>query len=528
MSEGGDPAPDAVPATERSGGSRRVVYACLLLTGAATLALEVVASRVLTPYVGGGLTVWTAILSLTLLALAGGYHLGSRWSLGDARRRFIGVPAFAALLLVCLAILLPALLPRLTAVGALEGAFLGAALILAPALVLLSAMGPLAVALLRGGRGDGGAGEVFAVSTVGSVAGVYLAAFLLLPFLSPMAALTALAIGLAAVSALAALGLRAPRALAVPLIVAAAAAALAPGDGPEEIVQGDLRFRRVATERHPQGTVVVVDVTRDGFPGRVRVYLEGNHLQSAVATEIPGNPLRYAAVVNALIEATAPPGGRVLALGLAGGAGVSELARAGYAVRAVDVNPAAPEIARRWFDLAPGVETTVADARRYAADCEARYDVVFIDVFSGVEIPDHLVTREFFAAVADCLTPEGAIVANAVVPPLDSRPTRRLMAALAEAAGAPLAVYETEPDGTGRRNRILLARKDGDAAPELVLPRFPASLFERAERTLRPRIVGRAELAEVAPLTDGSNDFSLRLALTTAVPKGAAIPVHWR
>jgi predicted O-methyltransferase YrrM len=521
------------PTSPKRGRDRGIVFACLFLTGAATLALEVVVSRVLTPYVGGGLTVWTAILSVTLLALAAGYHVGSRWSLGDARRRFVVVPAVAAFLLAVAAATVPILLPRLTGMGALAGAFLGAILILAPPLVLLSSMGPLAVALIRGDRGDGGAGEAFAVSTVGSVLGVHLAAFVLLPLMPPTAALAALAAGLAAVSSFAALGLRAPRALALSLVVVLAAAAVARPVGPEEIVQGELRFTRVATERGPGSTVIVADLSRAGFPGRVRVYLEGNHLQSAMATHIPGAPLRYVAISNALIAATTPPGGRVLVLGLAGGAGASALARAGYAVHAVDVNPEAPKIARRWFDLAPGVAVTVADARRFATRCEvkneaARYDVVLIDVFSGVEIPDHLVTREFFEAVAACLTEGGAIVANTVIPPLRARPARRLLAALAEALEAPVAVYPAAAEGAGRGNRILFARQSAAAAPVLDLPDYPQSLFERSRRVLPPRVVTRAELAEVAPLTDWSNDFSLSLALTTPVPRGAAVPVHWR
>ena len=91
---------------------RSVVYASLFVTGAATLALELIASRLLTPYVGGGLTVWTAILSVTLLALAFGYHVGSRWSAHDPRRLFVRIPALAAVVLGLTAALYPFLLGR--------------------------------------------------------------------------------------------------------------------------------------------------------------------------------------------------------------------------------------------------------------------------------------------------------------------------------------------------------------------------------------------------------------------------------
>ncbi len=58
-----------------------------------------------------------------------------------------------------------------------------AALLLALPLVVLSAMSPFLVALMREtvSGGDGGAGRVFFISTVGSVAGVLVTAFLFIP-----------------------------------------------------------------------------------------------------------------------------------------------------------------------------------------------------------------------------------------------------------------------------------------------------------------------------------------------------------
>ncbi|MGJ3263428.1 MAG: fused MFS/spermidine synthase [Salinarimonas sp.] len=206
---------------------RLVVHAALFVTGAVTLALELIAARLLTPYVGGGLVVWTAILSVTLLALALGYHLGSRWSAREPARLFARIPALAAIVLGLTGALAPMLLPQLAVGGALTGAFVGVIAVLAPALVLLSAMGPLAIALVSTGTGDSGAGEVFAISTVGSVAGVFLAAFALLPFMAPPATLAVLAGALVTVALVGAWALGALRAVAILVPGAVAAIALA-------------------------------------------------------------------------------------------------------------------------------------------------------------------------------------------------------------------------------------------------------------------------------------------------------------
>src|ERR1700675_4757635 len=86
----------------------------VFITGAAILALELLASRILTPYFGVSLYIWTGILSITLIALAVGYWAGGRLAAGTRKRTpsrdglgrlFLGLPAAAsgALVVACLA-----------------------------------------------------------------------------------------------------------------------------------------------------------------------------------------------------------------------------------------------------------------------------------------------------------------------------------------------------------------------------------------------------------------------------------------
>ena len=73
-----------------SSGSNMGRYEALIFaTGAATLSLEVLASRIMTPYFGVSLYIWAGILSITLTFLAVGYYLGGRLSqrLRSQRRR---------------------------------------------------------------------------------------------------------------------------------------------------------------------------------------------------------------------------------------------------------------------------------------------------------------------------------------------------------------------------------------------------------------------------------------------------------
>ena len=80
--------------------------------------------------------------------------------------------------------LYPVVFPLLSNLNLILASFLGGIILLALPLIALSAMNPLLIALARdaGPAGDGGAGRVFFISTVGSVAGVVLTAFLMIPY----------------------------------------------------------------------------------------------------------------------------------------------------------------------------------------------------------------------------------------------------------------------------------------------------------------------------------------------------------
>ena len=61
-------------------GRFRQYEALIFITGAITLSLEVLASRIMTPYFGVSLYIWAGILSITLIFLALGYQLGGQIS----------------------------------------------------------------------------------------------------------------------------------------------------------------------------------------------------------------------------------------------------------------------------------------------------------------------------------------------------------------------------------------------------------------------------------------------------------------
>ena len=176
-----------------------MLQAIIFTTGGAILALELLASRIMTPYFGVSLFIWSGILSITLVSLALGYWWGGRLAAGRHGQAlsaeklaslFALMPAVAAIAIVAACLVYPYLFQALARFDLVAGAFIACIALLFVPLFATSAMNPLLVALLlrqsaaKGAAADGGAGRVFFVSTIGSVAGVVVTAFGMIPYLS--------------------------------------------------------------------------------------------------------------------------------------------------------------------------------------------------------------------------------------------------------------------------------------------------------------------------------------------------------
>src|SRR5688500_1064332 len=149
-----------------------LLYATLFISGGAILALELLASRIMTPYFGVSLYIWTGILSITLVALALGYWLGGRLAATrdfgqrgapQLYRLFALMPTIAAAGIVVACFVYPHAFSPLAGASLVFGSFAAGLVLLFVPLVAASAMNPLlvAIALRRGRAGqaaDAGAG----------------------------------------------------------------------------------------------------------------------------------------------------------------------------------------------------------------------------------------------------------------------------------------------------------------------------------------------------------------------------------
>lgn len=102
----------------------------------------------------------------------------------------------------------------------------------------------------------------------------------------------------------------------------------------------------------------------------------------------------------------------VLIIGCAGGSLATMLSRSDCAIVAVDVNPQAFVLARRYFGLPDEVECRVADGFEYVRSARRKFDAIVVDAFHGGRIASELMSEAFFAQAAKRLRANGAIFTN--------------------------------------------------------------------------------------------------------------------
>lgn len=162
------------------------VYVVAFVAGAVLMGFEMLGSRYLFPYFGGGIGTWASLISTVLCALAIGYFIGSAAVARHPSQRAMGG---AMLIAACWLALVPwsadaVMREILDGIGDGPAATLSAstALLLVP-LTLLGTFSPIAVGLLTRSTGDAGrvAGLIYGVSTIGNVAGTLLTTFVLMP-----------------------------------------------------------------------------------------------------------------------------------------------------------------------------------------------------------------------------------------------------------------------------------------------------------------------------------------------------------
>jgi spermidine synthase len=389
------PRADAAPARA---GVEPYVLGTAFLTGAITLVVEILGTRIMSPYYGASIYVWSSLIGVTLGALTIGYVVG-----GVAADRWPPLRAFALEILAaaCWILVIPALrhgvLSATTPLGLKAGSLVSATILFAPPLVLLSMTGPSAIRLVTSdfallGRG---VGKVYGVSTLGSTLGAILTGFVLIPsFAVPTLLLTCGVVLLV----LGGVGLgfaRSPVGTAGALVAVFTGAHGTPAT-PGMTYVGNSFYGEIRVVELRDVRLLLLDGIDNGFVDRTTFEARAPYIAS----------FRY-------LPAARPAAAKALCIGLGAGSVPRTLhVKHHIATEVVEIDPTVVDVARRWFGFPEEVPVFVEDGRTFMAGDRGPYDFIVLDAFRSETHPAHLFTREFFARVDAALASEGIVALN--------------------------------------------------------------------------------------------------------------------
>lgn len=472
------------------------LYFTSLLCGTLVMVIEVLGSRVLGPFFGVGLFVWTSLIAVTMIALAAGYAVGG--ILSDRRGEpdlLYGLVAAAGLLTLLVPYAKGPVLKGCMALGLRTGAFASSLVLFGPPLLLLGCVSPWLVRVAAREMHNLGrtVGTLYAVSTVGSVAGTVGAGFFLIARMGVDRIFTLTGVLLLLLGASWFVLFR--RRLAAVAVLLPSLFAW-PSEAPfVKLLPTGTQVRIVAKKDGFYGNKKVVDYSFGPF--RTRELLIEGQIQGGVDLATGQSIGAYPYVLADLPRLIRPGGNRCLVVGLGAGVIPRMYGEAGVAVDAVDIDPEVVALARDWFGYLPGPGGRVAtgDARRFLLENGDRYDYLVLDVFGGDATPGHLLSREAFALVKERLLTGGVLAINllgGVDDPMGTAPSvvRTLRSLFDQVDAYP----NFDPKGSDRSGNISIVAYDG---PRTLLP-------ERhfASRTLHPFV-----RETLVPLAGWRHDF---------------------
>ncbi len=407
---------------------RKFAYgSALFLSSAGGLIVEIVAGRLLAPYVGMSLYTWTAIIAVVLAGLSAGHWIGGLLAAPEIDSRRGGQRVAGALALASVSSLGSLVLLRVV-----SGMLLGSGLPPIPAIVLLTTALFLLPSLFVGivapiltklavddepGAHGRVIGRMYALGTLGSIAGTLAAGYVFISWIGSTGTIIVVASGYGILAL--AFAVTNPSRLVLVFFLAVAGGGLG--------LWGDRvqAFRSPCQVESDYFCIRIADYAPDS--GRASKLMALDHLVHSINDrDDPGllySP--YIHFIDEVVRARREPGAsNPLAAFFIGGGGYS-LPRAWASdypaarLMVAEIDPAVTAAARDFMYLDPNLpQFTIVhqDARATLQSLPATpaFDLIFGDAFRDISIPPHLVTREFHDQIARRLRTGGLYAVNVV------------------------------------------------------------------------------------------------------------------
>lgn len=454
----------------------------VFVSGAVVMVLELTGSRILAPYLGTSMFVWTSLIGIILGSLSLGYYLGGK--IADKKASFQGLAfiLFIAAILIFLSGISKESVLKFIENNISEiriGAIIASVVLFAPASIFLGMVSPYSVKLKVHSLEKTGStvGNLYAISTIGSIFGTFFAGFYLISIFGSSKLILILA-GMMIICSLIAFS----RQFAKTKILVLAVVAV-------ELLILTIEENRLAEANYIEtdtsyNHVRIYDTVYNRTGENIRVLDIGKTLNSAMLLdENRSDELVFPYMKFYNVAGQFNPDLKT-ALMIGGGtfsypkSFLKDFPMA--TIDVVEIDAKLTELAKKYFGLKddPRMRIYHEDGRTFLNKTDKKYDVIFGDAFrSFYSVPYQLTTIESVEKMYDILNENGVVLVN-VISAIEGDEGKFLRAEYATFKEIFPQVYvfpiNHPRDGSVVQNIMLIALKS-----ELVPNEFPEQLWKK-------------------------------------------------
>jgi spermidine synthase len=396
-------------------------YAITFIASFCSLVIEMVAGRILAPFVGVSLYTWTSIIGVILAGISIGAYIGGRLVDRFPHRRTL------ALLLLLSGLAALTIIPLTSLVASYRFPFslmwriftVTAIIFFIPGCIL-GTISPVVVRLTLQSLNKAGnvIGKIYAFSTLGAIIGTFATGFLLISWMGTRNIIFTMGIILI-VTALVSGGLFRKKSAVLACVIICGACLVPLYNWAYKAPMKD------GVYYHKESDYYTIKLSRTVSREDWHVPLQALTLDHLIHSYVNlDNPLHieyaYERIYAEVLKWRYTPKTPLRTLSIGGGGYTfpryMEITYPKAHIEVVEIDPAVTDAAYRYLGLpaATRIKTSNMDGRWFVMNCKEKYDVIFTDAFNDLSIPYHLTTREFVGQLRDILEERGILMSNII------------------------------------------------------------------------------------------------------------------
>jgi spermidine synthase len=400
-------------------------YVITFIASFCTLVIEMVAGRILAPFVGVSIYTWTSIIGVILSGISIGAYIGGKLVDRFPSRKTLGI----LLLLSGISALTIIPLTQFVAsyrfpVSLMIRIFMVTSIIFFIPSCILGTISPVVVRLTLKSLENAGnvIGKIYALSTLGAIIGTFITGFFLISWMGTRTIILLIGAILIFIAILSGPWLKRKGSMTlfviISIVVACPALWAAKGFLHKISLNDGTYYYYKESDYY---TIKLTKTTGSDEKTQLEAMILDNLIHSYINLD---NPLHveyeYERIYADVLKWKFKQDGEFKSLTIGGGGYTfpryMEITYPKAHIDVVEIDPQVTQVVYEQLAMPKNTKITTynTDGRWYVMNCKNKYDLVFTDAYNDLSIPYHLTTKEFAVQIQSIMNPDAILMSNII------------------------------------------------------------------------------------------------------------------